>query len=176
MKIAKVDTIHNDIRVDKYFWPRDKKNPEVIAYLEAENRYTEAMTKNIDEFQQTLYKEILGRIKQTDLSVPYLLGGYWYYTHMVEGKQYSIYCRKKGSMVTLGEITLDLNELAKGHKFLGLGLYEVSDDGNLPMYSLDTTGFRQYQFGVKDLRSGAVLPDAIGQVICVHTGTLGITK
>ena len=83
---------------------------------------------------------------------------------MEEGKQYSIYCRKKGSLESPEEITLDLNELAKGHKFLGLGLYEVSDDGNFLMYSLDTTGFRQYQFGVKDLRSGAVLPDAIGQV------------
>jgi oligopeptidase B len=163
-KIAKVDTIHGDIRVDNYYWLRDKKNPEVIAYLEAENRYTDAMTKNIDNFQQTLYKEIIGRIKQTDLSVPYLLDGYWYYTRMEEGKQYSIYCRKKGSLDSPEEITLDLNELAKGHKFLGLGLYEVSDDGNFLMYSLDTTGFRQYQFGVKDLRSGAVLPDAIGQV------------
>jgi oligopeptidase B len=163
-KIAKVDTIHGDIRVDNYFWLRDKKNPEVIAYLEAENRYTEAMTKNIDEFQQTLYKEILARIKQTDLSVPYLLDGYWYYTRMEEGKQYSIHCRKKGALDSPEEITLDLNELAKGHKFLGLGLYEVSDDGNFLMYSLDTTGFRQYQFGLKDLRSGEVLPDAIGQV------------
>jgi oligopeptidase B len=163
-KIAKVDTIHGDVRVDNYFWLRDKENPEVVAYLEAENRYTEAMTKDIDGFRQTLYKEIIGRIKQTDLSVPYLLDGYWYYTRMEEGKQYSIYCRKKGSMDSPEQITLDLNELAKGHKFLGLGLYEVSDNGNFLMYSLDTTGFRQYQFGVKDLRSGEVLPDAIGQV------------
>ena len=162
--LAKVDTIHGDIRVDNYYWLRDKKNPEVIAYLEAENRYTDAMTKNLDGFQQTLYNEILGRIKQTDLSVPYFLDGYWYYTRMEEGKQYSIYCRKKGSMDSPEVITLDLNELAKGHKFLGLGLYEVSDDGNFLMYSLDTTGFRQYQFGMKDLRTGEVLPDAIGQV------------
>jgi oligopeptidase B len=163
-KIAKVDKLHGDIRTDNYFWLRDKQNPEVISYLEAENRYTESMTKNIDGFQQTLYKEILGRIKQTDLSVPYLLGGYWYYTRMEEGKQYSIYCRKKGSMESPEEITLDLNEMAKGHKFLGLGLYEVSDDGKLLMYSLDTTGFRQYQFGAKDLSTGKTLPDAIGQV------------
>jgi oligopeptidase B len=163
-KDAKVDTIHADVRIDNYFWLRDKKNPEVIAYLEAENRYAESMTKNIDGFQQTIYKEILGRIKQTDLSVPYRLGGYWYYTRMEEGKQYAIYCRKKGTMESPEEVTLDLNDLAKGHNFLGLGLYEVSDDGNLLMYSLDTTGFRQYQFAVKDLKTGAVLPDDIGQV------------
>ncbi|MCX6133696.1 MAG: S9 family peptidase [Ignavibacteriales bacterium] len=163
-RIARVDTIHNDVRIDNYYWLRDKENPEVIAYLDAENRYTEAMTKNIEGFEQTLYKEILGRIKQTDLSVPYLLGGYWYYSRVEEGKQYSIYCRKKGSMESPEEITLDLNELAKGHKFLGLGLYEVSDDGNLLIYSLDTTGFRQYQCGVKDLKTGRILPDAIGQV------------
>jgi len=163
-KVPRVDTLHGDVRTDNYYWLREKQNPDVIAYLEAENRYTEAMTKDIDQFQQTLYKEMLGRIKQTDLSVPYRLGEYWYYTRTEEGKQYAIYCRKKGSMESPEQITLDLNELAKGHKFLGLGLYEISDDGNLLMYSLDTTGFRQYQFGVKDLRSGSVLPDAIGQV------------
>ncbi|TSA25146.1 S9 family peptidase [bacterium] len=163
-KDPKVDTLHADVRIDNYFWLRDKTNPEVISYLEAENRYTESMTKNVDGLQQTIYKEILGRIKQTDLSVPYKLGGYWYYTRMEEGKQYSIYCRKKGTMDSPEEVTLDLNELARGHKFLGLGLYDVSDDGNLLMYSLDTTGFRQYQFAVKDLRTGAVLPDDVGQV------------
>ena len=162
--VPKVDTLFGDIRVDNYFWLRDKKNPEVIAYLEAENRYTEAMTRNIDGFEKRLYKEILGRIKQTDLSVPYFLGGYWYYSRVEEGNQYSIFCRKKGSLESPEEITLDLNEYAKGHKFLGLGLYEVSDDGRMLMYSLDTTGFRQYQFGVKDLTSGRTLPDALGQV------------
>jgi oligopeptidase B len=163
-KIAKVDTLHGNVRVDNYYWMRDKKNPEVIAYLDAENAYTSEMTKNLDGLQQTIYKEILSRIKQTDLSVPYKLGGYWYYTRLEEGKQYAIYCRKRGSMESQEEITLDLNELAKGHKFLGLGLYDVSDDGNILMFSLDTTGFRQYQFGAKDLRTGTVLPDAIGQV------------
>ena len=163
-KIAKVDTIHGDVRLDNYFWLREKTNPEVIGYLEGENHYTEAMTKPLQGLRDTIYKEILSRIKQTDLSVPYKLGEYWYYTRTEEGKQYSIYCRKRGTMDAAEEVTLDLNELAKGHKFLGLGLYQISDDGNLLAYSLDTTGFRQYQLGVKDLRTGEVLPDSIGQV------------
>jgi len=163
-KLAKVDTIHGDVRVDNYYWLREKSNPEVIAYLEAENRYTEAVTQPIEGLRDTIYKEILSRIKQTDLSVPYKLGEYWYYSRTEEGKQYPIYCRKRGTMEAPEQVTLDLNELAKGRKFLGLGLYMVSDDGNLLAYSLDTTGFRQYQLGVKDLRTDQVLPDSIGQV------------
>ena len=163
-KVAKVDTIHGDVRVDNYYWLREKSNPEVIAYLEAENRYTEAVTKPIEGLRDKIYQEILSRIKQTDLSVPYKLGDYWYYSRTEEGKQYPIYCRKRGMMDASEQVTLDLNELAKGHKFLGLGLYMVSDDGNLLAYSLDTTGFRQYQLGVKDLRTDQILPDSIGQV------------
>lgn len=163
-KVPKIDKIHGDVRTDNYYWLREKTNPEVIAYLEAENSYTEAMTKNLEPLRQKIYDEILGHIKQTDLSVPYKLGEYWYYTRMEEGKQYAIYCRKKGSLEAAEQVTLDLNALATGHKFLGLGLYEVSDDGNLLAYSLDTTGFRQYQLSMKDLRTGTLLPDYIGQV------------
>jgi oligopeptidase B len=163
-KIPKTDVLHGETRIDNYYWLREKSNPEVIAYLEAENKYTEAMTSDLTGLQDKIYKEILSRIKQTDLSVPYKLGAYWYYTRMEEGKQYAIYCRKKESMEAAEEVTLDLNKLAEGHKFLGLGLYEVSEDGNLLAYSLDTTGFRQYQLSIKNLRTGAVLPDSIGQV------------
>jgi oligopeptidase B len=143
---------------------REKTDPEVIAYLESENAYTESVMKPTEEFQAALYKEILGRIKQTDLSVPYNYGEYWYYTRTEEGKQYPVYCRRHGSMVGVEQITLDLNELAKGHQFLGLGLYKISDDGNLLLYSLDTTGFREYRGYVKDFQTGEVLPDALGQV------------
>jgi oligopeptidase B len=143
---------------------RGKTDPEVIAYLESENAYTESVMKPTEEFQAALYKEILGRIKQTDLSVPYNYGEYWYYTRTEEGKQYPVYCRRHGSMVGVEQITLDLNELAKGHQFLGLGLYKISDDGNLLLYSLDTTGFREYRGYVKDFQTGEVLPDALGQV------------
>ena len=162
--IPKVDSVHGDVRVDNYFWMREKTDPEVIAYLESENAYTESVMKPTEEFQAALYKEILGRIKQTDLSVPYKYGEYWYYTRTEEGKQYPVYCRRHGSMVGVEQITLDLNELAKGHQFLGLGLYKISDDGNLLLYSLDTTGFREYRGYVKDFQTGEVLPDALGQV------------
>ena len=107
------------------------------------------MMKPTEKFQAVLYKEILGRIKQTDLSVPYKYGDYWYYTKTEEGKQYPLYCRKHESMAGEEQLTLDLNELAKGHQFLGLGLYKISDDGNLLLYSLDTTGFREYRGYVK---------------------------
>ncbi|HWP82216.1 MAG TPA: S9 family peptidase [Bacteroidota bacterium] len=163
-QIAKVDTIHGDVRIDNYSWLREKSNPEVISYLEAENAYTEAMMKPTENLQETIYNEILKRTKQTDLSVPYKLGEYWYYTRTEEGKQYPLYCRRKGSMEAPEQIVLELNELAKGHKFLGLGSYQVSDDGNLLAYSLDTTGFRQYQLYFKDLRNDTLLPDSIGQV------------
>jgi oligopeptidase B len=163
-QVAKLDTLHGDVRVDNYYWLREKSNPEVIAYLESENRYTEAMTKELEGLRRSIYKEILGRIKQTDLSVPYKLGEYWYYTRTEEGKQYGTHCRKHRTLESPEEVTLDLNELAKGHKFLSLGLYEISDDGNFLLFSLDTTGFREYQFAVKDLRTGVLLPDAVGQV------------
>ncbi len=163
-KIPKVDTLHGDIRVDNYYWLREKSNPEVIAYLEAENAYTDAMTAHWKPLQETIYKEILSRIKQTDLSVPYKLGEYWYYTRTEEGKQYAIYCRKRGSMDADEQIVLDLNQLAVGRKFLGLGVYNISDDGNLLAYSLDTTGFRQYRLYIKNLVTGELLTDDIGQV------------
>ena len=105
-------------------------------------------------FQETLYNEMLGRIKQTDLSVPSRIGDYFYYSRTEEGKQYPYMCRRKGSMEGAEEILLDLNKLAEGHKFLGLGGYAVSDDGNWLAFSTDTTGYRQYTLHVKDLRTG----------------------
>ncbi len=167
-KIAKVDTIHGESRLDNYFWLRDKTNPEVLAYLDSENAYTETVMKQTEKLQAALYKEILGRIKQTDLSVPYRYGEYLYYTRTVEGEQYPIHCRKRGSIEAPEEITLDLNELARGHKFLGLGVYKVSDDGNLLVYSLDTSGFREYHGFIKNLLTGDVLPDDLGQVNSVE--------
>src|SRR5438552_10839574 len=134
-KIPKDVTAQGDKRIDNYFWLREKKNPEVMKYLEAENAYTDQFMKPTAELQDKLYKEMLGRIKQTDLGVPYRLSGYFYYTRTIEGKQYPIFCRKKGSMDAQEEITLDLNEMATGLKFLAIGNYTVSDDGNLLAYS-----------------------------------------
>ena len=160
-KVPHETKIHGLTLKDDYFWLRGKDNPEVIKHLEEENAYTEAMMAPTKALQETLYKEMLGRIKQTDLSVPYRLGDYWYYSRTEEGKQYPYQCRRKGSMQGAEEILLDLNKLAEGHTFLGLGSFSVSDDGNLLAYSTDTTGYRQYTLHVKDLRTGETLPEAI---------------
>jgi oligopeptidase B len=156
--------IHGRERVDDYFWLREKHDPEVTRYLEAENAYANAVMEPTEELQTRLYDEMLSHIKQTDLSVPYRLGDYLYYGRTEEGKQYPIYARKRGDASAAEEITLDLNELAAGHAYLGLGAYQVSDDGNYLAYSLDTTGYRQYTLHVKDLRSGADLGEAIPRV------------
>jgi oligopeptidase B len=155
-KVPKIDEVHGDRRVDDYFWLRDKKNPDVAAYLEAENAYSDAVMKPTVPFQDALYKEMLARIKETDVNVPYRKGGFWYYSRTEQGQQYPIYCRKAGSLEAAEAITLDLNQLAVGQKFMSLGAYAVSDDGNLLAYSTDNTGFRQYTLYVKDLRTGAV--------------------
>jgi oligopeptidase B len=156
--------IHGYTLKDDYFWLREKSNPEVIKYLESENAYTEEVMKATKAFQEALYKEMLGRIKQTDLSVPSRIGAYFYYSRTEEGKQYPYMCRRKGSMEGAEEILLDLNKLAEGHKYLGLGAYSVSDDGNWLAYSTDTTGYRQYSLHVKDLATGATLAENIERV------------
>jgi oligopeptidase B len=145
--------------VDNYFWLRDKQNPDVAAYLQAENAYTDAVMKPTEGLQKKLYDEMLSHIKETDVEVPYKEGNYFYYTRTEAGKQYSIYCRKKGSLDAPEELLLDVNELAKGQKFMSVRDFAVSDDGNLLAYSTDNTGFRQYVLAVKDLRSGKLLPD-----------------
>src|SRR5271157_3478862 len=155
---------HDATVVDNYFWLREKTNPETIKYLEAENAYTEAMTSGLKPFEDALYKEMLGRIKQTDLSVPVQRGDYFYYSRTEEGKQYPIQCRKKGSLDAKEEVLLDLNELGKGRKFVGLGAFVVSDDQNLLAYTIDYVGYRQFSLQVKDLRSGATLPDTMERV------------
>jgi len=158
-KEPKVTDINGHKLVDNYFWLRDKKNPEVAAYLEAENAYTDAVMKPTEPLQKKLYDEMLSRIKETDVEVPYKEGGYFYYLRTEAGKQYGIRCRKKGSMDAPEEILLDVNELAKGQKFMSLGAFDVSDDGNLLAYTTDNTGFRQFTLAVKDLRTGKNLMD-----------------
>src|SRR5262245_8592128 len=156
--------IHGYTLNDDYFWLREKSSPEVIKHLESENAYTEQVMAPTKSLQETLYTEMLGRIKQTDLSVPSRIGEYFYYSRTEEGKQYPYMCRRKGGMEAAEEVLLDLNKLAEGHKFLSLGGYTVSDDGNLLAYSTDTTGYRQYALHVKDLRSGQTLQENIERV------------
>ena len=166
-KLPKVDVLHGDRRVDDYYWLREKSNPEVISYLEAENAFTAAVLKPTEAFQESLYKEMLARIKQTDLSVPVRDHGFLYYSRTVEGKQYPIYCRKTLAPDAPEQILLDLNDLATGQKFMDLGSYTVSSDGNLLAYSTDNTGFRQYTLRVKDLRTDQLLPDRIEKTVSV---------
>jgi oligopeptidase B len=159
--------LHGDRRVDHYAWLRHKENPEVIDYLKAENAYTDAVLKPTEQFQEKLYQEMLGRILQTDLSVPYKLRGYLYFTRTEEGKQYAFHCRRRDAEGAPEELLLDLNLLAHGHSFLGLDSFEVSDDNQLLAYSTDTTGFRQYVLQVKDLSNGTTLPERFERVTSV---------
>jgi oligopeptidase B len=159
---------HGATVTDNYFWLREKSNPDVRKYLEAEDAYTEAMTKDIQPFADNLYKEMLSHIKQTDLDVPVRRGEYLYYVRTEEGKQYPIRCRRKGSMDAPEEVLLDLNQLAAGKKFVGLGSAVLSDDQNLLAYTLDFTGFRQYTLQVKDLRTGQTYADSAPRVTSVE--------
>jgi oligopeptidase B len=155
--------VHGDLRVDDYAWLREKKNPEIIHHLEAENAYTQAVLQPTEGFQEKLYQEMLSRIQQTDLSVPYRLRGYLYFTKTIEGRQYPLHYRRKpdessAEESNADELLLDLNVLAEGQGFLGLGAFEVSDDNRWLAYSTDTTGFRQYVLQIKDLQSSDTLP------------------
>jgi oligopeptidase B len=170
-KETRITKINGYEMKDDYFWLRSDKDPktgkvrsEVEDYLNAENSYTEAYMKPTANFQKNLYDEMVGRIKQTDLSVPYHYGNYWYYTKTEEGKQYAEYVRAKDAAGTGEEMLLDLNELAKGFKYYAIGSFLVSDDGNLLAYSADTTGYRQYSLHILDLRTHALLPDKIDRV------------
>ncbi|HUI73903.1 MAG TPA: S9 family peptidase [Candidatus Acidoferrum sp.] len=157
-------TIHGDRRVDDYSWLRQKENPEVLRYLEAENVYTDAMLKPTEALQEKLYQEMLSRIQQTDLSVPYVLRGYLYFTRTEEGKQYPIHCRRLDQEGSREEVLLELNALAEGHSYLGLGAYEISEDNRWLAYSLDTTGFRQYTLRIKNLHTNETLPLSVERV------------
>jgi oligopeptidase B len=163
-KVPHTTAIHGYTLSDDYFWLREKASPDVTAYLEAENAYTEGVMAPTKALQETLYKEMLGRIKQTDLGVPSRIGEYFYYSRTEEGKQYPFMCRRHGSMDGAEEVLLDLNQQAEGRKFLGLGAYVVSDDANWLAYSLDTTGYRQYVLHVRDLRTGKESGEQIERV------------
>ena len=159
--------LHGDRRVDHYDWLRHKESPAVLAYLEAENAYTDIVLKPTESLQEKLYQEMLGRIQQTDLSVPYRLRGYLYFNKTEEGKQYPYHYRRRYEEGAPEELLLDLNQLAEGRSFLGLDAFDVSDDNQLLAYSTDTTGFRQYALAVKDLHTGELLPERIERVTSV---------
>jgi oligopeptidase B len=161
--------IHNRILVDDYAWLRERENPEVIAYLEAENAYTAAVTASEEALRETLYQEMLSHIKETDVSVPFQFGSYWYYTRTEERLQYPIYCRRAGAGDAPEEsapeqMILDVNELAKDQPFMAVSGLVVSPDGNLLAYGTDNTGFRQYTLQIKDLRTGQLLSEHVERI------------
>jgi len=160
-KIAKELTIHGDTRIDNYFWLNDRNNPEVISYLETENNYTDEVMKDTKDLQEKLYNEIIGRIKQTDESVPYRDNGYYYYTRFEEGKEYPVYCRKKGSLEAEEEILLDGNKMAEGHSYFQIGGIRISPDNEIMAYSIDTVSRRKYTLYFKNLKTGEIYDETI---------------
>ncbi len=156
--------MHGHVRIDNYYWLRERENPEVIAYLEAENAYTEAVMAHTAGLQEALFDEIVGRIKQTDLSVPFFRDGYYYYTRTEEGKDYPVYARKQGSLDAEEEILVDVNELAEGHGFTSVSFPAVSSEGDLIAFAHDTVGRRFYNIRFKNLETGEYLEDEIPNV------------
>jgi oligopeptidase B len=161
-------TAHGNKRIDNYYWmkltdaqknaeKKDTQTEKVLNYLNAENQYLEARLKHTEALQEKLYKEIVGRIKQTDESVPYKDNGYWYYNRYEEGQEYPIYCRKKGTLNAPEEIMLNVNELAKGHEYCQVRGLSVSEDNNLLAYGMDTVSRRRYTIYIKDLKTGKIV-------------------
>lgn len=160
-KLPRLEVVHGEQRQDDYFWLRDKSDPAVAAYLQAENAYAAAVMRPSEALQRALYDELLSHIQETDLSVPYREGAYFYYTRTEQGRQYPIHCRKHGSLEAPEQVILDVNALAEGEKFMALGAFAVSDDGHWLAYSTDNTGFRQYTLQFKDLRTGGLAAERI---------------
>lgn len=144
---------HGDIRIDDYYWLNERENPEVIAYLEEENRYQEVMMKDTEPLQQKIYDEIVGRIKQDDVSYPVKRNGYYYYSRYEEGKEYPVYCRRKDNMENPEHVFLNCNVMAEGHHYFDIGAYSVSPNNELLAYSVDTVSRRQYDICFKSLNA-----------------------
>ena len=159
--IPRVEVLHGDTRVDHYYWMRERSNPEVVAYLEAENRHTESVMRHTQGLQEQLYQEMRARIKETDLSVPERLDGYLYYTRTEAGGQYPILCRKPGCLDAAEEILLDENSLASGHRYFRVGAVEVSPDHRFLAYSVDVSGAEEFTVYIRDLKANALLPESI---------------
>jgi len=159
--IPKELTIHGHSRIDDYYWMNERGNPEVIDYLEAENAYTTALMKPTEALQEKLYNEFLGRIKQSDMSVPFRSEGYYYYTRYETGSEYPVYCRKKGSLEGTEEVLLNVPEMASGHDYFSVSGLTVSPDNRLMSYGVDRVSRRKYTLYFRDLTTGEDLPDEI---------------
>ncbi len=155
---------HGDVRVDDYYWLRERDNPDVLAYLEAENAYLEAVMKHTEGLQEQLFQEIKGRIKKDDSTVPYAYDGYYYFTRVEADKEYKIYCRKKGSLDAREEILVDANELAEGYEYFSIRGVRVSSGRDKLVFGVDTVGRRFYELRFKNLTTGAMYADVISDV------------
>ncbi len=156
--------MHGDVRVDNYYWLKTRTSPEVIQYLEAENAHTDSVMAHTQPLQDLLYREMVGRIKETDDSVPYKMDDYYYYHRMEEGKEYPIYCRKQGSLGAPEQVILDVNELAEGHDFTYVRGFKVGSGQDIIAYPLDTVGRRKHTIYFKHLGTGGMLDDVIRDV------------
>lgn len=160
-KISKELTIHGETRADPYYWLNERENPVVLDYLRAENKYLDTVMSDTKAFQEQIFNELVGRIKQDDESVPYLENGYYYYSRFEKGKEYPIYCRKKGSLEATEEILVNVNDLAKGFSYFNVAGLSVSPDNSILAYSIDTVSRRKYEIRLKNLLTGLDLPDRI---------------
>ena len=160
-KVEKELIIHDDVRLDNYYWLNDKEDKEVISYLEAENSYYETLTAHTKKFQENLFQEMKGRIKEDDSSVPYKLNDYWYSTRYVIGGEYPLYSRFKQHLNAEEEIMFNGNDMAKGHDYFSLGGIAISPDNKLAAFGVDTVSRRQYTLQIKNLETGIVLEDKI---------------
>ncbi|SKB31135.1 oligopeptidase B [Salegentibacter holothuriorum] len=180
-KIAKNLEAHGILRVDNYYWMNDREDDEVIGYLNQENEYNQKMTAHTSDFQQRLFEEMKGRIKEDDESVPYKLNGYWYLTRFETGKDYPIYSRKKGELEAPEELLFDVNEMAEGFEYYSLGGLNVSPNNKMVAFGVDTLSRRKYTIQIKDLQTGEIYPDKIenatgGSTWAADNKTLFYTK
>ncbi|MCB9000305.1 MAG: oligopeptidase B, partial [Bacteroidales bacterium] len=160
-KIPHQITVNGDTRIDDYYWLRERENPKVIKYLEDENAYLDEVMSGTRDLQENLFNEIIGRIKQTDISVPYKYNSYWYYTRYEEGKEYPVLCRKKESLEAPEEIMLNVNEMAEGFSYFQVAGTSVSPDNKMIAYGVDTVSRRLYTLHFKNLETGEILNEKI---------------
>ena len=180
-KIEKKLEKHGDIRIDNYYWLNDRENPEVIHYLEEENKYTEEILKPTEEFQAKLFEEMKLRIKEDDSSVPYKINGYWYLTEYQKGKEYPIHKRRKDSLDNPDEILFDVNPMAESHAYYKLGGLSVSPNNEMCTFGVDNVSRRIFTIQIKDLKTGEILADKIenttgGSVWAADNQTLFYTR
>src|SRR2546427_9002294 len=156
---------HGTVRIDSYYWLKERSNPEVIKYLEDENAYTQAVMAHTEALQDRLYEEMKGRVLQNDQSVPFREGNYFYYTRLVEGKNYPIYARKRGLLNEPEEIMIDANVVAEGKPTFLIRAWDISSGEDLLAFAVDTTGGRVSSSRFKNMRTGETLSDVIPRAI-----------